>query len=117
VQKFTQEAARLFGRNEAFKIEKFMPDLTQNALSLKRQVMIHYLLQDIKDVELMDIIQNYIQERLGSNSDYRNFLYLYEVPLIRAGLSKFKSQLQLSDKLGLNRNTLRKKIADNKSYL
>ena len=117
IEKFTHEAASLFGKNEAFKIEKFIPDLTQNAYSLKRQVMIHYLLQDIKDIELMDIIQNYIQERLGSNSDYRNFLYIYEVPLIRAGLNKFKSQLQLADKLGLNRNTLRKKIADNNSYL
>lgn len=117
IEKFTQEAATLFGRNEAFKIEKFAPDLAHNALSLKRQVMIHYLLQDIKDVELMDIIQNYLQAKLGSNSDYRNYLYIYEVPLIRAGLQKFKSQLQLSDKLGLNRNTLRKKIADNKQYL
>ena len=48
---------------------------------------------------------------------YLNLVYLYEVPLIRAGLTKYKSQLQLSDKLGLNRNTLRKKIADNKQYL
>lgn len=117
VDKFTQDASILFGKNEVFKVEKFIPDLTQNALSLKRQVMIHYLLQDIKDIELMDIIQNYLQTKLGSNSDYRNFLYLYEVPLIRAGLNKFKSQLQLSDKLGLNRNTLRKKISDNKHYL
>jgi len=117
IEKFTQEAVLLFGRNEDFKTENLLPDLTQNALSLKRQVMIHYLLQDIKDVELMDIIQNYLQTKLGSNSDYRNFLYLYEVPLIRAGLQKFKSQLQLADKLGLNRNTLRKKIADNKQYL
>lgn len=117
VKKFTNDAASLFGKNDSFKIEKFVPDLTLNALSLKRQVMVHYLLQDIKDVELMDIVQNYIQERLGSNSDYRNFLYLYEVPLIRAGLHKFKSQLQLADKLGLNRNTLRKKIADHKQYL
>ena len=117
VDKFTQDASILFGKNEVFKVEKFIPDLTQNALSLKRQVMIHYLLQDIKDIELMDIIQNYLQTKLGSNSDYRNFLYLYEVPLIRAGLNKFKSQLQLSDKLGLNRNTLRKKISDNKRYL
>lgn len=117
IEKFTEEAAILFGENENFKLDKIIPDLSQNALSLKRQVMIHYLLQDIKDVELIDIIQNYLQDKLGSNSDYRNFLYLYEVPLIRAGLKKFKSQLQLSDKLGLNRNTLRKKIADNKKYL
>jgi DNA-binding protein Fis len=65
----------------------------------------------------MDIMENYLAPKLGSNSDYRKFLYLYETPIIRAGLKKFKSQLQLSDRLGLNRNTLRKKIADNKEYL
>ncbi|HIC42959.1 MAG TPA: Fis family transcriptional regulator, partial [Sulfurimonas sp.] len=54
---------------------------------------------------------------LGGNNDYRNFLYLFEAPLIKAGLEKFKTQLQLADKLGLNRNTLRKKIAENKEYL
>ena len=79
--------------------------------------MIHCLLSDIQDFELMHIIENYLATKLGSNSDYKNFLYLYEVPLIKSGLSKFKSQLQLADKLGLNRNTLRKKIADNKKYL
>lgn len=117
VSKFAKEASELFGGDEKFNIKNFKPDLSQNADSLRRQVMINYLLQDIRDVELMDIIENYLYDKLGSNSDYRNFLYLYEVPLIRAGLNKFKSQLQLSDKLGLNRNTLRKKISDNKQYL
>jgi len=117
VEKFTQEASTLFCGTQEFNIENFKADLSQNANSLRRQVMINYLLQDIKDRELMDIIENYLYSKLGSSSDYRDFLYLYEVPLIRAGLDKFKSQLQLSDKLGLNRNTLRKKIADNKQYL
>jgi len=117
VEKFTKEASVLFNTNEKFNNKNFKPDLSKNALSLRRQVMINYLLQDIKDLELMDIIQNYLSNKLGSNSDYKNFLYLYEVPLIKAGLGKFKSQLQLSDKLGLNRNTLRKKISDNKDYL
>lgn len=117
IEQFVIEASALFGKSDNFSAKELVPDLTQNALSLKRQVMIHYLLQDIRDIELMDIIQNYLQTKLGSNSDYRNFLYLYEVPLIRAGLQKFKSQLQLSDKLGLNRNTLRKKINENKNYL
>lgn len=117
IEKFVQEAALLFGSEENFKIVNFDPDLSKNASSLRRQVMINYLLQDIKDTELMQIMENYLHNKLGSNSDYRNFLYLYESPLISAGLSRFKSQLQLSDKLGLNRNTLRKKIADNKKYL
>ncbi|QOP46702.1 Fis family transcriptional regulator [Sulfurimonas paralvinellae] len=117
VEKFTKEAAELFGSDESFNIKNFKPDLSQNAKSLRRQVMINYLLQDIGDSDLMGIIENYLYDKLGSNSDYRNFLYLYEVPLIRGGLKKFKSQLQLADKLGLNRNTLRKKITENKQYL
>ena len=117
IQMFEDEAASLFGGEQSLNRENFQADLSQNAKSLKRQVMINYLLQDIQDKELMEIIQNYLHDKLGSNSDYRNFLYLYEVPLIKSGLKKFKSQLQLSDRLGLNRNTLRKKIADNKEYL
>jgi DNA-binding NtrC family response regulator len=114
---FSKEASELFGRDSSFKKLVLTPDLSKNSVSLRRQVMIHYLLQDINDTELMDIVENYLNDKLGSNSDYRNFLHLYEVPLIKVGLKKFKSQLQLADKLGLNRNTLRKKIADNKQYL
>lgn len=117
VKIFVKEASLLFNSNEKFDYKNFQPDLSKNSNSLRRQVMISYLLQDIKDVELINIMDNYLYSRLGSNSDYRNFLYLYEVPLIRAGLRKFKSQLKLADKLGLNRNTLRKKISDNKQYV
>jgi len=117
IQKFTNEASLLFCTNEEFDMKNFVPDLSMNSNSLRRQVMINYLLQDIKDTELMDIVQNYLNDKLGSNNDYKNFLHLYEVPLIKAGLNRFKSQLQLSDKLGLNRNTLRKKIAENEEYL
>lgn len=114
---FEEEAAELFGGDQKLDLNNFVPDLSQNSNSLKRQVMINYLLQDIQDKELMQIIENYLHDKLGSNSDYRNYLYLYEAPLIKAGLHRFKSQLQLADKLGLNRNTLRKKISDNKQYL
>ncbi len=116
IEKFTKDASKLFGGEEEFKIQNFVPDLSQNSYSLRRQVMINYLLQEINDRELIEIMQNYLYDKLGSNSDYRNYLYLYEVPLIKAGLNKFKSQLQLSDRLGLNRNTLRKKISENKKY-
>jgi DNA-binding NtrC family response regulator len=117
VQRFALEASSLFGGDEKFNIKNFKPDLSNNSNSLRRQVMINYLLQDVNDVELMDIIENYLYSKMGTSSDYRNLIYLYETPLIRAGLKKFKSQLQLSDKLGLNRNTLRKKIAENKQHL
>ena len=117
VKKFAKDASIFFNLKSEFKIKNFKPDLSQNSNSLKRQVMINYLLQDIKEEELMEIFQNYLVGKLGSNSDYKNFLHLYEAPLIKAGLQRFKSQLQLSNKLGLNRNTLRKKIAENNKYL
>jgi len=117
VKQFVEEASSIFSCSNKFSFENFIPNLSQNSNSLRRQVMIHSLLQDIKDVELMEIMQNYLVDKLGSQSDYRNFLYLYEAPLIKAGLHKYKSQLQLAEKLGLNRNTLRKKISENKQYL
>lgn len=117
IEIFLEEASVLFGDKTTVLRDDFIPDVSSNASSLRRQVMMYYLFQDVQEKELMDIMENYLATRLGSNSDYRNFLYLYEAPLIKAGLGKFKSQLKLSDKLGLNRNTLRKKIADNKQYL
>jgi len=117
VKLFLEEAHTLFGGSEEFFNKKTTPDLSQNGHSLRRQIMIDYLLQDINDNDLMELIGNYLYDKLGSKNDYKEFLYLYEVPLIKAGIKKFKSQLQLSDKLGLNRNTLRKKISDHKNYL
>jgi len=92
-------------------------DLTHNAHSVRRHIYMQVQLQDINENELMNIMHKFLLQRIGGNNDYRNFLYLFEAPLINAGLDKFKTQLQLSDKLGLNRNTLRKKIAENSDYL
>ncbi|WP_373070517.1 helix-turn-helix domain-containing protein [Sulfurimonas sp.] len=111
---YADEASKLFNTSNKINFDSFKPDLSTNSNSLKRQIIISSLFADISEDELMSIMHNYLADRLGSNNDYRKFLHLYEVPLIEAGLEKFKSQLQLADRLGLNRNTLRKKIADNK---
>ncbi len=113
---FIDEAKNIFSIQSDFDISKIEPDLSQNAYSLKRQIMMNYLLDDISESELMLIMENFLMDKLGSNNDYRNFLHLYEVPLIQAGIKRFKSQLQLSERLGLNRNTLRKKIAENEAF-
>lgn len=114
---FLKEAKELLGVENDIKIDVSRIDLRHNAHSIRRHVYMQVQLQDINESELMSIMEMYLKKYLGGNSDYRNFLYLYEAPLINAGLEKFKTQLQLSDKLGLNRNTLRKKIAENKEYL
>ncbi len=92
----------------------FKPDISENAISLRRQVYMLSMLNNVSQEDIMDMLEKYLYEKLGSKNDYRDNLYLFEVPLINAGMKKFKSQLQLSEKLGLNRNTLRKKIAENR---
>jgi DNA-binding NtrC family response regulator len=116
VDAFIKEARDTLGKSEPFDLEGFVPDLSENAISLRRQVYLHYLFDSINENDLMEIMEHYLEGKLGSNNDYRAFLHLYEVPLIRSGIKRFKSQLQLSERLGLNRNTLRKKISDHSEY-
>ena len=115
-KQYMAEAELIFGEGKKLAVDAIEADLSDNAASLRRQIYLNYLLSNVEEQELMQIMEEYLLERLGSNNDYRKFLHLYEAPLIKAGLKRFKSQLQLSDKLGLNRNTLRKKIAENKEY-
>ena len=114
---FLNEAKEALSTHNDVEINIKEIDLSENAHSVRRHIYLQVQLQDINEHELMNIMQKFLLKRLGGNNDYRNFLYLFEAPLINAGLQKFKTQLQLSDKLGLNRNTLRKKIAENKEYL
>jgi len=114
---FLAEAKEALSIQNEVEIDSNDIDLSQNAHSIRRHVYMQVQLQDINENELMGIMHKFLLQRLGGNNDYRNFLYLFEAPLINAGLDKFKTQLQLSDKLGLNRNTLRKKIAENRDYL
>ncbi len=116
IEHFTKEAERIFGEQEAFQFDVAHVDLSANASSLRRQLFLHYLLADVGENDLMELLEQYLYNQLGSNNDYREFLHLYEVPLIRAGLKKFRSQLKLASVLGLNRNTLRKKIQENSAY-
>lgn len=116
-QKFLEEACSILEVNKEIVIDPSRIDLDHNAHAIRRYVYMKVQLQDINEAELMELMEEFLYAQLGGNSDYRNFLYLYEAPLINAGLKKYKTQLQLSDRLGLNRNTLRKKIAENKDYL
>ena len=117
IERFKEETVEMLGRDFSLDMKKIEPNLSENALSLKRQIIIRATFDDVEEEDLMELLQDYLYERLGGNDDYRKFLHLYEVPLIKAGLKRFKSQLQLSQILGLNRNTLRKKISNIKEYL
>ena len=85
-------------------------NLTANSKSLKKSIYHHLIKQTMNIYEIKEMIFNYLYTHFEGNNNYKEHLGLYEVPLIKAGLKKYGSQLQLSQALGINRNTLRKKI-------
>jgi len=95
---------------EDFSIEMTQLELQSNLHSLRRslyqQAFVHSC--DSRDIE--SILYGFFLKKLEGNNDYKKYLSLYEKPLIEAGLKKYASQLKLSAILGINRNTLRKKI-------
>lgn len=85
-------------------------NLTSNTESLKKSIYLHLMKHSMNETEIKSILFEYLFKNLNGNDGYREYLGLYEKPLIEAGLKKYGSQLQLSQVLGINRNTLRKKI-------
>ncbi len=108
---FIKEACdTLMIEENTFDSEHIPLNLTKNTKSLKRSVYIHVMKQSMNAQDIEEILYHYLLKHLDGNDAYREHLGLYERPLIEAGLHKFGSQLQLSQVLGINRNTLRKKI-------
>ncbi len=106
---FIQNAKDVLGIDEAASVGIKEFDLSQNSKSLERSIYKSLVLKEIDERDIEKMMYRYFLENLEGNNDYKKFLYLYEKPLIQAGLHKYKSQLKLAGILGINRNTLRKK--------
>ena len=108
---FLKEACNILMADiSQFAAAQLPTDLTGNSKTLKRSIF-HYLIsRTMGKAEIQEAIYNYLLQHLEGNNGYKEHLDLYEVPLIRSGLKKYRSQLKLSQILGINRNTLRKKI-------
>ena len=85
-------------------------NLQENNKTIKKSVYEHLINHSMDEHNIEQAIYNYLLKHLDGNNAYKEYLGVYEKPLIKAGLKKYGSQLQLSQVLGINRNTLRKKI-------
>jgi len=85
-------------------------NLSNNSKTLKKSIYTYLMNHSMDEKDIQESMYHYLFKKLEGNNGYKEYLVLYEKPLIEAGLKKFGSQLQLSGVLGINRNTLRKKI-------
>jgi len=95
---------------EYFDTDHIPIDLSDNNKSLKKSIYEYLLIHSMNQKSIETAIYYYIMKHIDGNNAYKEYLELYERPLIQAGLKKYGSQLQLAQILGINRNTLRKKI-------
>lgn len=114
-KKFFKEVSVMFGNeDEDISLEGLKIDISQNCYSLRKSVYLKYLINSFNEDDVMQVMEEYLFKNIGGRNDYRDNLHLFDVPMIRSGFKKFNSQLNMSEKFGLNRNTLRKKISDYK---
>ena len=109
---FTKEIKEKLMIEVSTPITKESLDLSHNIKSLKASISKQLILQTLNKEEIEERLYQYLFQEIEGNNAYREHLGLYERPLIEAGLQKYKSQLKLAGVLGLNRNTLRKKIQE-----
>jgi DNA-binding NtrC family response regulator len=114
---FSAEIREILGEEDEIELVDGTFDISRNCHSLKRSIFYSYLIQTVQEDMLLDLLEIYISDKIGGKNDYRDLLHLYEIPLLRCSFKKFKSQLQVAEKLGLNRNTLRKKMQEYKEDL
>ena len=117
VNKFSQEASNTLDM-PVVSSDKLIINLSNNTHSLRKSIYFSYLFETIGEEEILMFLERYLSEHLNESENvYKDLLYLYEVPLIKAATTKYKSQVQVAKNLGLNRITLRKKIDMHKELL
>lgn len=86
-------------------------DVSKNCHTLKRAAYQALLCASLGEEQLGGIMESYFYAKLDESDDnYKRFLDIFDSAIINANHKMYKSQLMMSYKMGINRNTLRKKI-------
>lgn len=119
-EKFAKEAGAVLTKDNS-KPKKLIINTTQNAHSLRQSIFFSYLFDSLGENDIMLLLEKFVSERMEEDEEgenqYRDLIYLFEAPLLKASQKKYKSQLQMAKHLGLNRITLRKKLETHRGLI
>jgi DNA-binding NtrC family response regulator len=109
VKHYTKEANRLY--NTSITIDKEEIESFDNQDTLKQFIYKTILLKSLDKDDIMQILYNHLLKELKNEKVYKELLDIFEIPLLQAANKLFKSQLKVSQKLNISRNTLRNKLS------
>lgn len=104
--------ARLIFQESQCSYDNVTRDISNNAHSLKASVFRSFVLSTLTHEEIETGLETFIYKNVLIDDGYREFLKIFDKALINAYFRHFKSQLMMANKMGINRNTLRKKILE-----
>ena len=113
---YTKNIKELFDAPEDIKIDESEIDLSENLKSIKKSIYKAIILKTLNRDDLYKALYNYFLNSNLEGNIYDTELKIFDKALIDAGMKRFKSQLQVSKRFGISRNTLRKKIDELKKY-
>ena len=107
---FLQEAKESLKIDSDTKIELPLLDISQNCHTLKRGIFKRLLDDTMDEKALVTGMSDFFSSQIEIDDNYSHFIKMFDTAVIMANHRKYKSQLMMSYKMGINRNTLRKKI-------
>jgi DNA-binding protein Fis len=108
-QKYINDAKQL--SNTTIDTKNIDYDLSNNGISLKKSIYKSIFYYSMKKIDLKNALKEYFYQEVQKDKTYYDLLEIFEIPLIEASTKAFKSQVQMSNQLNINRVTLRKKIS------
>lgn len=107
---YINKAAKVFNIVDPIDEKDLEFDLSKNGISLQNSIYKSILRESITTNDLQDLLQSFFIEQLNGGKNYKDLLEVFEIPLLKASKQLFKSQVQMANKLEINRITLRKKL-------
>ncbi|MEF3191803.1 MAG: sigma 54-interacting transcriptional regulator [Campylobacterales bacterium] len=114
---FLQELQESYGITASLPLSHMKLDISQNAHSLRQSIAKELLLSTLTHDEIETLLERFIATHAKGEADYDRFLALFDRAMIRAMYRLHRSQLSMAAHMGINRNTLRKKIKELGIYL